>query len=595
MGTLRPLGRTGYIGGILLCAATLLFAFTGQAFAGSNLCVGTTDAANCIAKADLATAIADSVNGDTIYLGPGDYPGSFDLTNRVLLKGVGSSKPVIQPSGVTPGLTVTNALASVDNIAIELPAVDDAVGLLVPGGGGAQVSNIDVSGGSTGATGISLAAQSSGVSGASIDLPGSGSTAVSIAGATGVSVDDVRVDTAATAVGLSNAQNFKVRRMIARSSWGVSGTNSSGTASSSVFATTLDSSGMGVSIAVASPQTVRLDNCTFIGTPGSSGLGVSVAGAVDLTLNSNVIYGYTTPVSTAGVTLTKKNNIETSTDPGFVNVAGGDYRPTPLSQMVDAGDPSPLDASDSGTDAAGNPRVASRGGGQVRDIGAYEAQNSPPSPMITVRSAVPSTTAATVFSATASTDPDGDAMTYSWKFDGTVFASGAEVQRLFIADGPHAVELTATDVTGASATTSSQFIVQRGTLALKLRSQSARMSKHGTFSITMTCPAIAASNCTGRLIFATTKKIEAKRYQDPSVRGKSSKAKILRAANYAFSVEPGVTRKLTVRTYGTFQNVLAVHKKFVLQSTLVSGSTSNATLVSNRTTFTLSAPKKRKK
>ena len=127
---------------------------------------------------------------------------------------------------------------------------------------------------------------------------------------------------------------------------------------------------------------------------------------------------------------------------------------------------------------------------------------------------------------------------------------------MFILEGPHSVQLTVTDKSGASAvSTSTQFNVARGFLAIKLRSQNATISKKGTFKITMSCPAEAVSNCSGRLLFQTTKKVNAKDYtKRPG--WTAAKPAYLQAARYVFSITPGTTQKLEVRTYSTFQNVL---------------------------------------
>jgi PKD repeat protein len=171
-------------------------------------------------------------------------------------------------------------------------------------------------------------------------------------------------------------------------------------------------------------------------------------------------------------------------------------------------------------------------------------------------------------------------MSYDWKFDGAPGNSGVTTKKMFITDGPHTVQLTVTDKTGSSSTTSTQINVARGFLAINLRSQNATISPKGTFKITMSCPAEAISNCSGRLLFQTTKKVVAKNY---------TKRPAWTAA------KPAYLQKLEVRTYSTFQNVLGVHKKFQIQSTLVSGTTSNANLTANRATFTIKAPKKKKK
>ncbi|MGH2960100.1 MAG: PKD domain-containing protein, partial [Solirubrobacterales bacterium] len=285
---------------------------------------------------------------------------------------------------------------------------------------------------------------------------------------------------------------------------------------------------------------------------------------------------------------------QTNADFGFVNAGAGNYALTLGSPLVDAGDPVGLTADDSATDASGKPRVVSRGAGLIRDIGAYEVQNTAPVPKIQIVTAVPSTTSNTLFSAAGSTDAEGDSMAYEWKFDGAPGVSGVTTQKMFILDGPHSVQLTVTDKTGASSQTSAQFNVARGFLPIKIRSQNATLSRKGTFKITMSCPAAAISNCSGRLLFQTTKKINAKNYTERPT-WTSAKPAYLQAARYVFSIAPGTTKKIEVRTYSTFQNVLAKHKKFKIQSSLVFGTTTNANLTANRATFTVSAPKPKKK
>jgi hypothetical protein len=307
----------------------------------------------------------------------------------------------------------------------------------------------------------------------------------------------------------------------------------------------------------------------------------------------NLFYTRYTGAPTGSIQFSSSSQLNAG-DFGFVDAGAGNYRPTLGSQLVDAGDPSFLDSTDSATDADGQPRTVSRGSGNVRDIGAYEVQNSAPVARIAVITAVPSTTSSTEFSAAGSTDAEGDSMSYDWKFDGAPGNSGVTTKKMFIADGPHTVQLTVTDKTGTSSTTSTQINVARGFLAINLRSQNATISPKGTFKITMSCPAEAISNCSGRLLFQTTKKVVAKNYtKRPG--WISAKPAYLQAARYVFSIKPGTTQKLEVRTYSTFQNVLAVHKKFQIQSTLVSGTTSNASLTANRATFTIKAPKKKKK
>ena len=335
------------------------------------------------------------------------------------------------------------------------------------------------------------------------------------------------------------------------------------------------STGFAASSGANSDTQIEVDSSVIVGFDETEEISASLPGAT-----ANVDLGYSLAFAEPSAA-------------GFNNPTGGDYSLQRSSALVDAGNPGAL-VNESSTDLAGNTRIVSRGAGNRRDIGAYEVQNAAPVAKIAIVTAAPSTTSPVTFSAADSSDADGDVLTYAWKFDSNAFASGVQAARSFPLVGPHTVELTVTDSTGVATTVSTQFDVAKGYLPLTLRSRNVRADKRGRFAITITCPDRATTNCTGRLIFETVKKIEAKNYQDPPKRKRStsSKAKILRAANYVFSVEPGTTRKLNITTYGTFQNVLKKHKKFKLAAKLVSGTTSNAILTANRPTFTLSAPRR---
>ncbi len=67
------------------------------------------------------------------------------------------------------------------------------------------------------------------------------------------------------------------------------------------------------------------------------------------------------------------------------------------------------------------------------------------------------------FNATASTDPDGDPLTYAWDFnnDGTTDASGVTTQFQFTAEGTFTVRLTVADGKGGTGTTTRDVIVTR--------------------------------------------------------------------------------------------------------------------------------------
>ncbi|MBJ7457996.1 MAG: hypothetical protein JHD02_02290 [Thermoleophilaceae bacterium] len=643
MSNQRPLGRTVRVHGwrlaTILCAATLLLAIAGAtdaAAAPSFLCVGNDPTNSCPVgwahEDDLKDVNVASLGNDlnTIYILPGTYssPSGIDFQNKpVALLGVGGSRPIITIDAApayAPGtsvITTSNSNTTFDNLQIDMPASTGLTGILATLGG-QLIRNISINGpAADDSRGIVVSEASPRVRSSTINLGGGTSSAVVVDSSTSATVDDVTVTHATNAVSLTKALNFKVRRMTSRSANGVVSSSSSGTVSSSaILPSTIsaeNSGGKAVGANSTSGETneVRVDNCTLIGGgAGTTGVAANASGPTTtqaILVNSSIISGFATAGdatdagssiefaysryngTTTGATTVPSSSVMAESGMGFVNAAGGDYRLALASALVDAGDPAQPNSNDSGTDASDQSRVVSRGAGLIRDIGAYEVQNSVPVPRIQVVTTVPSTTSSTIFSAAASTDAEGDAMTYDWKFDGSPGVSGVVTQKMFIVDGPHTVQLTVTDRSGASASTAMQFNVQLGFLKLKLRSQNATISRKGAFKITMSCPAAAVSKCSGRLVFRTAKKVNAKAYTERPGWA-AAKPAYLEAARYVFSIKPGTTQKLEVRTHETFQNVLGVHKKFKLQSSLVAGTTSNAKLTANRATLTISAPKSKK-
>ena len=627
----RPLGRTsGH--GALVCAVALLslFGFAASA-AATDYCVGPADSIDCPLDAihpsgdagsveQLQNAIAAATHNDRIFVHSGTYMSTnFNFTgNNLSVRGVGPTRPVFTaPNGPvsTNAWVVSNnsTLAKFTNIAIELPAdAPNATGLYV-NGGGAKIDGVTItSRGGSGATGVAIGSSNPELTNTTISVPVADGVGVrALGGSTTVKIQSLSV-TAFTGVQAIDSQELRIHRATLRAPRGLAVEDSTGTtiASSLFLPADGDESYVG-RFAVRSVNesggnnTTRVYNCTAIGRGDALSTGFAASSGANsdtqIEVDSSVIVGFdeteeisaSLPGATANVDLGYSLAFAEPSAAGFNNPTGGDYSLQRSSALVDAGNPGAL-VNESSTDLAGNTRIVSRGAGNRRDIGAYEVQNAAPVAKIAIVTAAPSTTSPVTFSAADSSDADGDVLTYAWKFDSNAFASGVQAARSFPLVGPHTVELTVTDSTGVATTVSTQFDVAKGYLPLTLRSRNVRADKRGRFAITITCPDRATTNCTGRLIFETVKKIEAKNYQDPPKRKRStsSKAKILRAANYVFSVEPGTTRKLNITTYGTFQNVLKKHKKFKLAAKLVSGTTSNAILTANRPTFTLSAPRR---
>ncbi|MFT4049952.1 MAG: PKD domain-containing protein [Solirubrobacterales bacterium] len=617
-----------------LTALALALVSAGDASAATtNFCVGNDVSGGCpsgsVAYGSLDTAIdaASSSVATKIYIASGIYTAAtvFDLGNKqISLIGVGATKPILTSTSTAADsavLTTTNSLSSISNIEVTIPASTGMIGINAVAGG-QTIKNVAVTGlAAAGSKGIQLDGSYPHVTDSSVSLDGVGgsSSAISLKKADSAELSGLTILNVGTGVSIDGAQNVVLRQLNITAARGVDSTNGSGEVASTLVVIPNGSSpgtAFASNVNAGAERDFALSNCTFVHPGGIGGTGVSstasAAGSKSLlAVDSSVITGFGLAAATAsssssgvsGITLTYSRYDGVENGPvtdgtatvgdfssyGFVSAAGGDYRLALASPLVDAGNPA---APSTDKDLLGNRRVVSRGAGMVRDIGAYEVPNTAPDAQLRIVTSVPSTTSPTEFSAAGSSDYEGDSLTYDWAFDGMPGGTGATVRKTFSSEGPHTVAVTVTDATGTATTVSQQFNVARGYLALKLRSQNATISRKGTFKITMTCPVEAISNCTGSLNFQTAKKVDAKNYTDRP--GWSAAASYLKAARYVFSITPGSTRKLEVRTYSTFQNVLAKKKKFQLVGSLVSGTTGNANLTSNRATFTISAPKKGK-
>jgi hypothetical protein len=591
--------------------------------AGANCPVGATAYSGA---GGLTTALSDSVsNGagqDTIFIGSGTYvaaTGWDAQTSNVMLTGVGPTRPVLSvPAGApasTTVLSIANASAQISNLAFLTASSTGAAGIASLTGG-ASISDVEVSSpGDDGATGIKIQGQGSSIQRANINLPygTKHSDAITGSAASSLLVNDTVVSAASRAFYFFNGSaNVQVRRASANSCVGAEFQNSWGTVSSSLLVAPVSgaacagtASGVFQSIDDGLDYTskpVQSFNNTIVGHGYTSGGGVHADinannSTAWIKVDSTVIYGYDKAFACTGVGTNSaavvsvdfsryQGSTSSATllseasplngDPAFVNPGGGDYRLQKTSQLIDVGDPAALTQSESSTDLSGSPRIASRGAGNIRDIGAYELSNGAPAASIVIATPHPVTTSPTTFSGSGSTDPDGDPLTYSWRFDNGQVSIGENVNRTITSNGPHSVELTVTDSTGVTATTSAQYSVDKGSLNLALNSKAIRATGRGNFSVKLFCPDQASSNCNGKLLFQTTGK------------------KPLKAAAYVFSVEPGTTRKLPITTYKSFRKLLIKQKKVKLKMS-VNGTTGNASLTGKSTIFSLSAPKPKKR
>jgi hypothetical protein len=109
--------------------------------------------------------------------------------------------------------------------------------------------------------------------------------------------------------------------------------------------------------------------------------GLNLSGQSGGTANLSIDYSdYDGTVNSSGTGTLDQGTHNSSTSPGFVNAAGGDFSLAAGSPLIDAGTPGALPADQPTTDLAGNPRIVDgNGDGSAQgDIGAYEFQPAPP-------------------------------------------------------------------------------------------------------------------------------------------------------------------------------------------------------------------------
>jgi parallel beta-helix repeat protein len=153
-------------------------------------------------------------------------------------------------------------------------------------------------------------------------------------------------------------------------------------------------------------------------------------------------------------------------DPQFVAPSSGDFRLQAGSPAIDRGNSGV--SGEQATDISGNARVDdpgtpntwAQGPRLYDDLGAYEFQGSttpPPSPptaSLTVSPQSGTAPLAVTADASGSTDPQGEALSYSFDFGGSPPAtqSGATASYTFSSAGSYQVTVTVTDTSGLSST-----------------------------------------------------------------------------------------------------------------------------------------------
>jgi len=172
---------------------------------------------------------------------------------------------------------------------------------------------------------------------------------------------------------------------------------------------------------------------------------------VDITVSYSSYDGSKTMLAGAGTgTDTLENNLTNAPDSGFLDAAGGDYRPRPDSVLVDAGHPLPP-VGEFDLRSLSRVRDGDGDGSEVTDIGAYEYQRVAPTPAFSIVPASPLFGDLVSFDGAATSDVDGDPLGLSWSLGDGGNASGVQASRRYALPRTYQVALTATDSTGLSA------------------------------------------------------------------------------------------------------------------------------------------------
>jgi hypothetical protein len=285
--------------------------------------------------------------------------------------------------------------------------------------------------------------------------------------------------------------------------------------------------------ATASAHTANLTfrNSVFTGYPATIARTASGGATANVTTDYSDYTGPPSADSGAGA-ITETNHL--TADPGFLSST--DFHLRADSPLIDAGDPAALGATETTTDASGQPRIADGNGDCTprRDIGAFEFQPGPRAPHAAA-TAAPATAVIgqpVTFDAGDSCDPDGDALTYAWTFDQGPAATGVSHMRAFSTAGLHFATVTVTDSTGRTSTATATVRVTKAVLpafagvAIPSR-QTVKVSRQRVAAVKLSCPAGTVGACVGTLTLTR------------------SGGHKLGAAS--FSIARGVSRKVSVK------------------------------------------------
>jgi hypothetical protein len=399
------------------------------AYAVDNvICVNTADAScsQTVGTIPLAISAANANSlDDTILVGPGTYTDGpyqlFGVTHRVTLKGSGQDSTFLTlPDSASQQTYVTAQQGTVQDLTITLQGganSDNDIGLALSEGSVADTVTINGAG-TINARGVNML--DSQVTSSSVLMPLTDIYSRGVFGDGGSTVTDTVIEGAEGFVHSGGGPADTLSRVTIRATNGVSLDSGTVNIDNSVVRIMAPSGGVG--LLAANPnngvtdKTINADHVTVVGGgPGSVGVAAlaQASGAKQtslVTLDDSIVRGQHSSLEVAASNdgaqggnsdakiLVQYSSYDTDTksvnigangtgdvfvgvgtlddpDPLFADPANGDYRLSPASPLVDAGNPA---AGGAATDRDGTTRVVDGNVDTtaVRDMGAYEFHDS---------------------------------------------------------------------------------------------------------------------------------------------------------------------------------------------------------------------------